>query len=281
MRDALEKELNNDALKELMEENEQKLNKTGRDDMVSFVADMMLYGPLMKCEVCKDGQLVFKGSAYYCTGNITEWTRCSFRTQTPKRQNFLNLSEEFREEFPCLKKFKFQKNNVRIFAKSLEELSVEKKEKSENPNANKPLFNMNFSTHGKLTRKNDEIKVMLGRLGGKLQTPLNNLTIALITNEEEVEKMNKKLREAVSLDIHIISENFLDEITSTSKFEDFEKLITKHKIHTCGSDLKTRVDLCVKSNETITNKTEESKFLIKSLGDGSGKVKMKVKGKID
>jgi NAD-dependent DNA ligase len=97
----------------------------------------------------------------------------------------LNLSDEFREEFPCLKKFKFQKNNVRIFAKSLEELSAEKKEKLDNPNMNKPLFNMNFSTHGKLTRKNDEIKAMLGRLGGKLVTSINNLTVALITNEGE------------------------------------------------------------------------------------------------
>ena len=278
MRDALDKELNNEALKELIEVNEQKLSKTGRDDLVSFAADMMLYGPLMPCDVCKNGQLVFKGNAYYCQGNITEWTRCTFKTQTPKRQSHLNLSDEFREEFPCLKKFKFQNNNVRIFAKTLEELSKEKKEKSENPNIKKPLFNMNFSTHGKLTRKNDEIKVVLGRLGGKLQTTLSNLTVALITNEEEVEKMNKKLKEAVSLDIHVISEKFLDEITSTTNFEEFEKLILKHKLHTCGSDLKKRVDLCVQSNETSASNSAESKFLIKSLGDGSGKVKMKVKG---
>jgi len=92
--------------------------------------------------------------------------------------------------------------------------------------------------------------------------------------------MNKKLREAVSHDIHVISEKFLDEITSTAKFDDFEKLIAKHSIHTCGSNLKTRVDLCVKSNETVATNKTESKFLIKSLGDdGSGKVKMKVKGK--
>ena len=92
--------------------------------------------------------------------------------------------------------------------------------------------------------------------------------------------MNKKLREAVSHDIHVINEKFLDEITSTAKFDDFEKLIAKHSIHTCGSNLKTRVDLCVKSNETVATNKTESKFLIKSLGDdGSGKVKMKVKGK--
>ena len=60
MRDALDKELGNEVLKELLEENNQKLNKTGRDDLVSFVADMMLYGPTEKCKECKDGQLVFK-----------------------------------------------------------------------------------------------------------------------------------------------------------------------------------------------------------------------------
>ena len=94
-----------------------------------------------------------------------------------------------RDEFECLKKFKF-KQNERIFAKSLEEISVERKEKLENPNANKPLFNLNFSTHGKLTRKNDEIRAILGRLGGKLVTSLDHLTIALITNEGKIKNGN-------------------------------------------------------------------------------------------
>ena len=92
--------------------------------------------------------------------------------------------------------------------------------------------------------------------------------------------MNKKLKEAVSYDIHVISENFLDEINSTAKYEDLEKLIFKHSIHTCGSDLKTRVDLCLKSNTDVKTNAAEAKFLIKSSGDGSAKIKMKVKGNL-
>ena len=90
--------------------------------------------------------------------------------------------------------------------------------------------------------------------------------------------MNKKLREAVSLDIHVIGEKFLDEIGSTIKSDELINLILKHSVHTCGSVLKTRIDLCVKSNDKVKADKLETKYAIKSLGDGSGKVKMKVKG---
>ena len=65
----------------------------------------------------------------------------------------------------------------------MEEFEAEKQEKTVNPNANKPLLNMIFSTHGKLSRKNDEIKTILTRLGASLISSLDNLTVALITNE--------------------------------------------------------------------------------------------------
>ena len=94
----------------------------------------------------------------------------------------------------------------------------------------------------------------------------------------EVEKMNKKLREAVSHNIHVIGEKFLDELSSGVKLEDMEKVILNHNLHTCGSDLKVRIDLCRTSNERVKTDAVESKFAIKSLGDGSGKIKMKVKG---
>ena len=72
---------------------------------------------------------------------------------------------------------------MRLFAKSLEEITAEKQEKVSNPNSGKPLLNLNFSTHGKLSRKNEEIKAILMRLGGKLVATIDNLTVALITNE--------------------------------------------------------------------------------------------------
>jgi poly [ADP-ribose] polymerase len=281
LRDTLEKEVSSNFLKELIEDNDQVLLKMGRDDLVGFVAEMMLFGPTKRCLECKQGQLVYKGNAYYCHGNITEWTKCAFKTQTPTRVLSLRINEGLREEFDFLKKFKF-KPQERIFAKSLAEIASERKEKEQNPNLSKPLYNLNFALHGKLTRKNDEIKVLLARLGARVVTQMNAWTIALISNEAEVDKMNKKMREAVAHDIHVIGEAFLDEIKSFHKAEDLKGLILKHCIHAgCGSDLETRIALCAKTMSEVSKAEErvEKKFAIKSLGDdGTGKVKMKIKG---
>lgn len=48
----------------------------------------MAFGSLKPCETCK-GQLVFKSDAYYCTGDISAWTKCVFKTQTPDRKDWV------------------------------------------------------------------------------------------------------------------------------------------------------------------------------------------------
>ena len=52
------------------------------------VADGMVFGALLPCEECS-GQLVFKGDAYYCTGDVTAWTKCMVKTQTPNRKEWV------------------------------------------------------------------------------------------------------------------------------------------------------------------------------------------------
>lgn len=52
------------------------------------VADGIVFGALLPCEECS-GQLVFKSDAYYCTGDITAWTKCMVRTQTPSRKEWV------------------------------------------------------------------------------------------------------------------------------------------------------------------------------------------------
>lgn len=52
------------------------------------VADGIVFGALLPCEECS-GQLVFKSDAYYCTGDITAWTKCMVRTQTPNRKEWV------------------------------------------------------------------------------------------------------------------------------------------------------------------------------------------------
>lgn len=48
----------------------------------------MAFGALLPCEECK-GQFVFKSDAYYCSGDITAWTKCVAKTQTPNRKDWV------------------------------------------------------------------------------------------------------------------------------------------------------------------------------------------------
>lgn len=56
--------------------------------MVDCLADGMAFGALEMCKECT-GQLVFKGDAYYCTGDISAWTKCVFKTGTPARKDWV------------------------------------------------------------------------------------------------------------------------------------------------------------------------------------------------
>lgn len=47
-----------------------------------------MFGALLPCEECS-GQLVFKSDAYYCTGDVTAWTKCMVKTQTPNRKEWV------------------------------------------------------------------------------------------------------------------------------------------------------------------------------------------------
>jgi hypothetical protein len=53
------------------------------------LADIMTFGSLERCEVCKTGQFVYRsGVGYQCLGDLTEWTRCQNTTLEPKRKPF-------------------------------------------------------------------------------------------------------------------------------------------------------------------------------------------------
>lgn len=56
--------------------------------VLDCLADGVAFGALEACKECK-GQLVFKGDAYYCTGDISAWTKCVFKTATPIRKDWV------------------------------------------------------------------------------------------------------------------------------------------------------------------------------------------------
>jgi poly [ADP-ribose] polymerase len=93
--------------------------------------------------------------------------------------------------------------------------------------------------------------------------------------------LTKKVKEAKSNKVHVVSEAFLDEFAvdkiAANDSVNLESLIEKYSICDWGSDLKTRMDLCVKSHEQKALDKEQKYSLKSATGDGSGKIKMKMK----
>ena len=58
--------------------------------MLDRLGDIMTFGALEPCQECQNGQLVYRsGIGYQCTGNISEWTRCQYKTNDPQRKPFI------------------------------------------------------------------------------------------------------------------------------------------------------------------------------------------------
>jgi hypothetical protein len=174
-----------------------------------------------------------------------------------------------------LKRFKF-KQHTRVFEKTLEEYDDERKNKTAEIRVNKPFFKLHFASVGKLERKRAQIKEIIEKLGGKL-SQIDSTTIAVISSQQEVGDLSKKIIESQSLDIHVVSESFLDDVSKTDAIktnQDIENLVIKHSIASWGSDIKVRIETAMKTYEKNTNEGSSSRF----LSNPDAKIKLKIKG---
>lgn len=277
LKDQLNKELYKDQyFKDIILQNDQLIPFNGRDNVLNQLCDIMYFGPLEKCSECKNGQLIYNGKAYNCTGQFSEWTKCFHKTQEPKRLKKFIVSKEYTDEFPFLKKFKFVPR-TRLYAQAFDAVDSTMKTEAQKIKESQPLHKMNFSATPKLGKKNPDIKLIIERLGGRFTTSLTEYSCALISNKDQLDKAGKKVVDAQELDVHIVDERFLDDLCTINRsLINPEELILKHNIGTWGSDLKKRIELCVSTNESLKKNSTEEKFVSKSGADSV--VRMKIKG---
>ena len=67
---------------------------------------------------------------------------------------------------------------------------------------------------GKTAKTQDQLKVAIEKLGGKLGKKIHNKLAAIISTEKEVEKMSSKMKDAETYGIQVICEDFFDKIAS-------------------------------------------------------------------
>ncbi|XP_063958511.1 poly [ADP-ribose] polymerase 1-like [Lytechinus pictus] len=271
IRDQLYRWVKNNGLKDILEANDQEV-PPGESKLLDSVADGMMFGALESCPECKNGQLVVSSSGltFKCTGNLTSWTKCQYRSKDVQRSKTWHIPEYLKEDIDYLKSFKFVAYNKgkRLFPEEEEEASGSQegagdgKRKLAKKPEEKALHNCTIVLHGKLSKSNKELRTVIQGLGGDVATKITPETACVISTEAEVKKMNKKMKEAKSNDVHVVSEDFLDAVKNGGA----ALMITQHSICNWGSDPTTRIadtvasQLPTKSIGQLQRERDESKF---------------------
>ncbi|XP_077991916.1 poly [ADP-ribose] polymerase 1-like [Glandiceps talaboti] len=271
IRDQLYKHVSNNELKELLEVNNQDV-PSGESKLLDRVADAMAFGALQPCPEC-NGQLIVGSSKYNCTGNITSWTKCLYTSKETKRTKFV-IGDDF-EDNDYLMKFKFKPFNkgVRLF-EDKPEVPQTAAASSSSAGSSKPLHNCKIILVGNLSQSNKDISKKVKALGGEVVSKVTGQVACVISTQEEVDKMSKKITEAKKADVHIVSEDFLENVKKGGA----ALMIANHSIATWGGDPHSRISV----GETVVDaprksgvSAREEKMYTKSVPD---KLKMMVKG---
>ncbi|XP_054618362.1 poly [ADP-ribose] polymerase 1 [Dunckerocampus dactyliophorus] len=285
IKDKLRKYCSVNDMEELLFANNQRA-PSGESNVVDSLADAMAFGALEPCKECC-GQLVFKGDAYYCTGDISAWTKCVYKTTKPERKDWV-MPKEF-HEVPFLKKFKFKRQD-RLYPKETAPQTVPavkaeplasassapSKPLPEGGTADKPLTGMKLLTVGKLAKNKDDIKAVVEEMGGKIISSATKATLCIST-KKEVEKMSKKMEEVKDAGVRVVSEDFLVDIKSSGKA--LQELISLHAISPWGAEVKVEAaaqPAASKSGALASKSTGRVKE--EEGGSKAKKMKLTVKG---
>ncbi|KAM4693883.1 poly [ADP-ribose] polymerase 1 [Discoglossus pictus] len=276
IKDELKKVCSTNDLKELLIANKQEV-PSGETNILDRVSDGMAFGALLPCEECK-GQFVFKSDAYYCTGDISAWTKCVAKTQTPDRKDWV-VPKEF-HEVPYLKKFKFKRQDrafLPVAAPAPVTAPVTAKPVptvEETVPAGKPLTNMKILTLGKLSKNKDELKTLIEEMGGKTTGSANKATLCIST-QKELDKMSKKMEDVKAANVRVVIEDFLNELQSGKSIQD---LLAQHGISTWGAEIKQEAvkEPPAKQKSTGTTATKSTGKVKEEQGSGKSEKKMKL-----
>lgn len=253
----------------ILEKNRQEV-PTGESNILNLLSDILYFGALEPCPKCK-GQLTYSsGLGYKCTGNVTEWTKCEYVTQDPKRKK-CEIPSDMKKEFP-IKSYK-SKVKKRVFKVTASSSSIKKEEdEADGPKVQgrpRPLRDMQFLILGKTEKNKEELKKEILLLGGVVTTKIHQDLAAVISNQNEVDKMNKRMEEVKSHDIQVVTEDFIQE---AKEYTDAPIMLLKNKtISSWGGDINARLS-------NIIAKSGASKSKSRFEKSSSGKVKVQVKG---
>lgn len=234
-------ELRKDVLEDILVENHQKI-PVGHDALYLAIGDGMTFGALPWCPECKAGPLVVCSDGYKCTGQISEWTRCTYRTCVVERQPW-SFPKSVRESDPFLGKYKYKKLE-RVFP----------------PKAPfKPLKNKKVKVLTKTPSSKAEIKALVEKLGGAITTSVH-LAYFCLSTKEGVAKMSKNMHSAQLQDVFVVSEDILKGLEAVTEPQPLLPLLVKHSVCDWGSEQQGRGSGHKRALEEVVGNVPEKKM---------------------
>ncbi|KAJ8308841.1 hypothetical protein KUTeg_013715 [Tegillarca granosa] len=196
-------------------------------------------------------------------------------------QNVCLLQKYQREEhlkFPkntMIKKYKYVKRDRVYPAASASQSSMSASLDSvDSGSSGGSLDGMKFVIIGKTSKSKGDISKEIRSLGGFVVDKVSADVAACISTKDEVKKKSKNIKDAEKSDIHVVAEDFLEDVKKGGA----ALLIQKHSIAPWGSDPTHRIMTSSSVTKSIGKSAPSKKdeaYYTKSMPT---KMKMKVKG---
>lgn len=216
----------------------------GADGMLDRVADFLTFGAISKCQKCNKGDMIFAKYGYMCNGNVDEWTLCENFEVNPKRVKCkipTHLKGD-KKEGGFFVKYKPKIEDRAVRPKI--DIKIKKDEDGKRhfklEREKEPLYGMHCILLGQTVAQKDDLKKKIVRLGGKVVTKFQDKIAFVVSNAEEVEKLNMRMMEAKSFEIQVVPDSFIEAIENDKRAETIEK-IKSMSISPWGSDPLIRI----------------------------------------
>lgn len=265
--------LKKSELSQLLVHNRQEVPE-GFDAIIEAAADMLTWGRLEPCDKCC-GQYKLGKNNYICTGNVSEWAKC-LQTKTDPPRIKVSVPEELKNKHDFLSNYKSAVSN-RIFQYAPPTTSsyLIKKEEGEasgpRVERDKPkLYDYELVILGNTKKSKESLTTTIVKLGGAVKTKIHSGTFAVVSTEEEVEKMSKRMQDVKEHGIHVVKEDFLKKVVDAT---DVIALLNKENICDWQTDPSLRI--------VPTEKMPRKSIYTKSASASKVTLKLKAGGAVD
>ncbi|KAL2899474.1 Poly [ADP-ribose] polymerase 3, partial [Bienertia sinuspersici] len=183
-------------IKEILKLNGQDPSGSDAPSFPDGIQDLLYYGALLECEVC-GGNLEFIGKSYACTGEISEWASCTYKTRNPPRkQDPIKLPDSVLNSpvSDLLKKYQ----------------DPSQRHQKEIPHAYKPFTGMVICISGRLLELMYQYwKKEIEKHGGKVANTAIGVTCLVVSPMERERGGSSKVSEAIERGIPVVREAWL------------------------------------------------------------------------